>query len=211
MNARVDELAARAETDPTGVLDETPWLGSAIESDARAGRFDRWGWSTVIDEHVGGAVISEAFFDALHASAGIPAQWPVGNAGLLHVYGYLLSTVRTPYGLKRERWLSGTLARAYGLPADLFLPWASPRTLLDRVTEAADELSEQATVRRSTVAGTVTSLALGRRPHDGVWPLCYLVDGRLLTTFPVASRERMLVAWDTEEPQLRWNAVEPPR
>lgn len=207
VNEPVEELAARAAIDPDGVLAETTWLGLAIDSDARASRLDRWGWSTVIDEHVGGAVVSEALFDALHARAGIRAQWPVGNAGLLHVYGYLLSTVRTPYGFKRERWLDGTLASAYGLRPDAFVPWASPRTPLDRVTEVADELWQRETVREATMAGVSTTLALGRRSLAGPWALVYVVDGRLITTFPAASREEILSDWDAGSPELRWNAV----
>lgn len=211
VHERVEELAVRAGIDPTSVLVETSWLGQAIDSDADAGRFDRWGWSTVMDEHVGGAVVPEALFDALHARAGIRAQWPVGNAGLLHVYGYLLSTEPTPYGLKRERWLAGTLACAYGLPADAFVPWASRRTLLDRVTEAADELCGRETVREATVAGAVTTLSIGRRSNHGAWALAYVVDERLVTTFPVESREQFIAEWDSEQPRLRWNAAEQPR
>lgn len=95
----MDVVAARAAAHPLEVLAEIPWLGAAIDADARAGRFGRWGRSTVIDENVEAAVIPEALFAALHARAGLRAEWPVGNAGLVHVYGYLLSTVPTPYGL----------------------------------------------------------------------------------------------------------------
>ncbi|HEV7951736.1 MAG TPA: amino acid deaminase [Glaciihabitans sp.] len=210
MGERIEELAARAELDPAGVLTETTWLGEAIDSDALAGRFDRWGWSTVIDEHVGGAVISPALYHSLHARANLQAHWPIGNAGLLHVYGYLLSTVPTPYGLKRQRWLDGTLAGAYGLAADAFVPWVSPRSLLERVTEAVDELRISSTVREAMVGGATTSLALGRHFEQGAWALAYVVDGRLVTTFPVDSRENVLAEWDAEAPRLRWNAVEPP-
>lgn len=186
------------------------WLGPAIDADVHAARFDRWGWSTVIDEHVGRAIIPRPLFHALHARAGIRAQWPVGNAGVLHVYGYLLSTVSTPYGLKRERWLGGALAGAYGLPDDAFVPWASPRTLLDRVTEAAGALSRTA-VREATVGGVETRLSIARHATAGVWALSYVVAGRLVTTFPVESREQLLADWDLATPTLRWNAVTPPQ
>lgn len=207
----IEELAARAAIDPEGVLEKTAWLGLAIDSDARAGRFDGWGWSTVMDEHVGGAVVPEALFAALHARAGIRAQWPAGNAGLLHVYGYLLSTVRTPYGFKRDRWLDGALACAYGLPAQAFVPWASDRTLLDRVTDATDKLRQRKPVRVAKIAGASTSLSLGQRVQGGACPLLYLVDGRLVTTFLVEFPEQILAEWDEEPPRLRWNAATPPR
>ncbi|MEX1078549.1 MAG: hypothetical protein WED09_05525 [Homoserinimonas sp.] len=80
-----------------------------------------------------------------------------------------------------------------------------------KVTEAADDLCGRETVRETTVAGARTTLSLGRRSHGGAWPLAYVVDGRLVTTFPVKSREQVLTEWDMEAPKLRWNAVVPPR
>ncbi|MET4582203.1 hypothetical protein ABIE21_001693 [Conyzicola nivalis] len=99
------------------------WLAEQVEADAAADRFSLWGRSTVVDENTGSPVISEALFAELHRMAGLDAVWPIGNAGLLHVYGYLLSTVDTPYGRKRDRWLGGGVARAFGLPDDAFAPW----------------------------------------------------------------------------------------
>ena len=46
------------------------------------------------------------------AAAGLAAAFPVGNAGLLHVYGYWFSDEPTPYGFKRDRWVDGALAGA---------------------------------------------------------------------------------------------------
>ena len=207
----IEQVAVRAGIDAVETLAQTTWLGPAIDADVRAGRFERWGSSTVIDEHVGGPVISAPLFAALHSRAGLAAQWPVGNAGLLHVYGYLLSTVPTPFGFKRDRWLTSTLATAYGLSADAFVPGTSPRTLLERVTEAADGLSDRATVRQQEVTGVATSVALDRRSFGGAWALVYIVEGRLVTTFTVESAEQILDEWDAAEPALRWNAVDPRR
>lgn len=107
---------------------------SDIREDARHGRFDTWGRSTVIDENTGTPVIGRELFDELHAAAGIEANYPVGNAGVLHVYGYWFSDELTPYGYKRDRWVDGALATALGLPPDAFhLGGAS--TLLARVTD----------------------------------------------------------------------------
>ena len=116
------------------------WLGAFIRADAAAGRFAGWGLSTVVDENTGGPVIDERLFGELHALAGLPSVWPVGNAGLLHVYGYLLSRVETPYGRKRDRWLDGGVARALGLPAHAFAPWfdaGGSSTPLERIALAA--------------------------------------------------------------------------
>ena len=111
-----------------------------IARDAEAGRFDDWALSTVIDENIQSPVISRAQFVELHAAAGIAATWPIGNAGLLHVYGYLLSTVATPYGLKGDRWRNGQLAGQFSLAPEAFLlesADAAGETVLHRVTAAA--------------------------------------------------------------------------
>lgn len=204
---QLTDAAARAHIDPARVLGEYAWLGAAIDADAAAGRFIAWGPSTVIDENTGEAVLPPALFAALHARAGIQAVWPVGNAGLLHVYGYLLSSAPTPYGLKRARWLDGELARAYGLPGDAFVPWARPDSLLARVSEAASALLRRGAVRRADVEGTETAFAVGRVPDAGPSALVYAVNDLLVTTFPVASPDAVLSEWDAEPPRLRWNAV----
>lgn len=203
----LDATAARAHHDPAAALAEHAWLGVAIDADAASGRFLAWATSTIIDEHTGTPVIPPALFTALHTRAGIDAEWPVGNAGLLHVYGYLLSTTQTPYGLKRARWIDGALARAYGLADDAFVPWARSSTLLERVTAAASTLLAHTVMRTCDTPGTESSMALGRAPDDGPWALAYALRGRLVTTFPVASPTTVLAEWDAAPARLRWNAV----
>jgi len=143
-----------ADIDGAGI---PAWMAEQIAADAAAGRFARWGRSTVVDENTREPVLSRELFDGLHELAGLGGSagevagagadagiaWPIGNAGLLHVYGYLLSTVETPYGRKRDRWLDGGVARAFGLPADAFAPWfvtpsAVGSTPLERITAVAE-------------------------------------------------------------------------
>lgn len=211
--ARLDAAAQLAVGDPAAAFALLPWLGASISADAAAGRFDAWGLSTVIDENTGTAVVPASVFAALHDRAGITARFPVGNAGLLHVYGYLLSTTPTPYGLKRARWLDGHLAQAYGLTAEAFLPWALPtgETLLARVTDAADGLLSRAPVRRQQLADAEAIIAIGRAAASGDAALAYALVGdgkrRLITTFPVASPTAVLDEVDATTPRLRWNAV----
>jgi hypothetical protein len=200
------ELARRAATEPATVLQECSWLGAAIDEDTAAGRFSSWGASTVIDEHTGGPVVPRALFEALHDRAGLVATWPVGNAGLLHVYGYLLSEVPTPYGLKRERWLDGALARAFGLPDDEFVPWARTSSLLSRVTAAAEEVLARP-VRTADGPSGRMRLALGDSTDTDAVALVYAIDESLITTFPVASAAAVLADWDADPGRLRWNAA----
>jgi hypothetical protein len=205
----IDLLASRAAREPNEVLSKYLWLGSAIEKDASARRFDVWGESTVIDELTGTEVISPTLFAALHDRAGIEARWPVGNAGLLHVYGYLLSTATTPYGLKRDRWVDLQLAQAYGLDSEAFLPWIGSTTLLERVSRAATTLLARGPTRVQMVGGSECFVALGRESADGPFALAYSVAGKLITTFPVDSPESVLEAWETRRGELLWNAVAP--
>lgn len=207
MTDSVTTAAIRATREPEQVLEEYWWLGAAIDEDSSAGRFNTWGRSTAIDERTGAPVITRGLFDALHHRAGLDAQWPAGNAGLLHVYGYLLSTTQTPYGLKRERWLDGHLAQAYGLERSAFLPWVGSSTLLDRVSVAATSLLARGATQVAMVGGLPTVMALARQRPQGPYALAYSVGGRLITTFPVSSVDSALAEWDARRGSLLWNAL----
>lgn len=138
-----------------------------IRRDAAAGRLAEWGRSTVIDENTGVPSFDEPLFAELHAAAGIDADFPVGNAGLLHVYGYWFSHVMTPYGLKRERWLDGKLAAALGMPTDAFhLHDRGATTPLERVMNATlpllAEAPEGALVAEAPLDAAADALALAQ-------------------------------------------------
>lgn len=204
--------AAATAHDAAEVLSMFDWLGPAIDADAQADRFSHWGRSTAVDENVGAPVLPRPTFEALHVRAGLDSAWPVGNAGLLHTYGYLLSTTPTPYGLKRDRWLGGELALACGLTPDAFVPWVGERTLLDRVAEAAETLIDGMPVRRQQVGALDAVIAIAdRQPQPSA--LAYALDSpaqglRLLTMFPIADPAALLVELDASPARLRWNAVE---
>lgn len=135
--------------------------------------------------------IDTALFDTLHAVAGIDAAFPTGNAGLLHVYGYWYSTVPTPFGYKRDRWHDGTLARAFGLPADAFhldapqagRPGSAPGpgpTLLARVTAAALPVLRRppagSLVAEAVVDGRLSRVVLHRAPGADAPALVYGIE-----------------------------------
>ena len=197
-------------TSARATLDYLPWIGRAIDEDGAARRFDAWGRSTAIDENTGTAVISRALFDVLHDRASIGATWPVGNAGLLHCYGYLLSLEATPYGLKRDRWVHGELARACGLHSDALLPWSRGSTLLARATSAASAILQSPVAsavqvidgRAARVAISAdhgpSALAYEVAPARGSAPL-------LVTLFPVVDASSVLGEFRIAR-RLRWNA-----
>lgn len=209
----LDAASARAKrdtpADAAAAVDVLDWLTTSISRDRAEGRFDIWGRSTVIDENVGKPVIERAVFEYLHELAGVEASWPIGNAGVLHCYGYLLSRVSTPYGLKRERWLGADLARAYGLADDAFVPWAGELTLLARAADASTALLASPAVSRTLVVdGRETRVAVSAAAGAGA--LAYAVasapEPLLITTFPVSDAAAVLEEFDAE-PRLHWNAV----
>lgn len=192
-------------------VEALPWLARAIRDDRRVDRFVAWGRSTVVDENTGTAVIPRALFEELHERAGVVVEWPIGNAGVLHCYGYLLSLEPTPYGLKRDRWTEGALAQACGLPADAFHPWREGPTLLARAAAAASSLLATPTAGATQVidarearlalgaADGPAALAYAVVPHAGAAPL-------LVTMFPVGDAAAPLAEFRAD-PRLRWNAV----
>lgn len=212
----IDALDARLRAHGVhAAIDGTPWLGAAIDADAAARRFDGWARSTIVDEHVGGPVLPRGVFEALHERAGLPARWPVGNAGLLHVYGYLLSTVPTPFGLKRDRWLHGTLATACGLDTDAFVPWATTTSPLQRVTAAADALLDTAPPIREALdaEGDPAAQRFGLTAiveTEAAAALAYAIEQgghRLLVTmFPIADAAGIRAELAAGPPRPRWNA-----
>ena len=192
-------------------VDSLPWLAGSLRDDHSRRRFDAWGRSTIVDENTGSPVIPRALFEELHARAGLAAEWPIGNAGLLHCYGYLLSLEATPYGLKRDRWVEDALATACGLPADAFHPWHDGPTLLTRATAAASALLAAPPAGATlTVDGRDSHLALGTA--HGPTVLAYAVAPApgsatvVITMFPVAEASTPLTEF-VQDPRLRWNAV----
>lgn len=226
-----------APTDParSGAAPSLDRLLAEVRLDAARGGFDAWGTSTVVDELAGRPVIDPATFDALHHAAGIDARFPVGDAGLLHVYGYWRSEVVTPFGRKRDRWLDGHLAIALGLhprafhldaprAADVDVAAATGTTLLQRVTAATLPLlhhptatTDAADVRVADVpVGDMrTRIVLHRAQGARAAALVYGVDAgdglRLVTTFPVDGDPQTLLDEAVAEPRLRWNAAVPAR
>ncbi|GAA0992785.1 amino acid deaminase [Subtercola frigoramans] len=222
--ASVALVAAESDADAQRIMrHDTPLLFSQLAADRAAGSFAHWGLSTVIDENLGAPVVGRTLFETLHSLAGLSADWPVGNAGVLHLYGYLLSATVTPYGLKRERWVTEALSSAAGRPSS-FVSGRDGTGWLQEVTGALvpilqnPETLEGAVRPRCVVdefapdereevfrAVYVTGIAGSSAVAYGV-----LLGGRLrlITAFPVAATaEGWLATVAAEAPRLRYNAV----
>lgn len=145
VNRRLPKIAAklaqqaRANRLSAAVLQvECPWLCRQIATDASCrGLFDLWSLSSNFDELAGIAIVEPRVLAAIGDVAGMPVDGSIVHAGLQHTYGYLLSTIETPYGFKRDRWVSPFLEQAFGLPTDALGPNPTEGTLLANATMIA--------------------------------------------------------------------------
>jgi hypothetical protein len=218
----LDDAARAAADDPDHVLrpdGPVGWLATQVDDDRERGTFGRWGRSTVVDELTGAPVVPERVLAWLQRRAGLPVEFPGTDAGLAHVYGYLLSTAATPFGPKRDRWTGGALAAALGLDPRHLLPWHRPdgRTLLERLTDAVlPVLADPAgslLVRDDAVPGTADARRPvgGRGPGGGGGAAGYGWVGpggvRPVTAFPVEASPRWLRETGSLLPAPRYNVV----
>jgi hypothetical protein len=115
--------------------ERTPWLWQQLQRDNQNPALLRaWGRSINFDEHARAVIVAPALITALHRATGQTVTNDSVHAGVEHTYGYLFSTVETPYGYKRERWVSGVIERGMGLPPGLFGAQPTEGTLLANVT-----------------------------------------------------------------------------
>jgi hypothetical protein len=218
----LDAAARHAPDDPDAALaadGPVGWLAAQVDADRARGTFGRWGRSTVVDELTGAPVLAPAVLAWLQRRAGLPVEFPGSDAGLAHVYGYLLSTVTTPFGRKRDRWTTGALATALGQDPRHLLPWHRPdgRTLLERVTDAVlpvlADPGAALLVRDDAVPGTDDALrtVVVRAQGVGGGALVYGLVGaggvRPVTVFPVEASPPWLREVEALPPAPRYNVL----
>ncbi len=63
------------------------------------------------------------------------------HAGVEHTYGYLLSNLKTAFGYKRARWVSGDIEKGFDLPSETFGPSPKPGTLLGNISFFAGSIA----------------------------------------------------------------------
>lgn len=100
-----------------------------------------WGTSGNVDELAHAEIVNPAILLPLLNLAGQPLSAVNPHAGVQHTYGYLFSTIQTPFGKKRDRWTCTTLENALGLPADTLSPVPKSGTLLANATWVAGRIA----------------------------------------------------------------------
>lgn len=113
-----------------------------LQSDARRrGLFGLWGLSLNMDELAQQAIVSPEVISAIGVLSSRTLSKETPHAGLQHTYGYLLSVIETPYGLKRTRWLSNEIEAGLGLDSDILEICPSDGTLLTNATWIAGQFA----------------------------------------------------------------------
>ena len=166
-----------------------PQMLRQIESDCdRPGILSLWGQSLNVDENAGATIVLPEVIQAIESFAGTaPANRPadVVHAGLQHTYGYLLSTLETPYGFKRDRWVQPDIEDGFQITGHALRPSPSAGTLLTNLTwflgriaftqcprelrclrRCRDEVSPYLTsisFRRLSIVRLIESVRVGRR------------------------------------------------
>lgn len=119
--ARAMESAASAGRSVAMVLKRLcPLIHQQVARDGRCpALFRLWGRSANFDENARTTIVHAAILAAIGRVAGVPMRGRFVHAGLQHTYGYLFSLIETPYGAKRERWVTKHMEHGLGLEESL--------------------------------------------------------------------------------------------
>ncbi|HET6425500.1 MAG TPA: hypothetical protein VFG20_17560 [Planctomycetaceae bacterium] len=192
MDMGLPEIAARlcqkARTTGVTVADleaECPWLCQQVVRDAATdGLFGLWSDTSNFDELAGVPIVDPDVLLAIGNLAGHSMEGPAIHAGLQHTYGYLLSTIETRFGYKRDRWVNPSLAQGFGLPPDILGPNPAEGTLLANATFLAGTVAfrgDERAIRRlrkvaTSAASWVSQLQSMKFEQDRIVETLYLRD-----------------------------------
>ncbi len=119
-----------------------PSIAEQIDRDrGSSGPMIFWGTSSNFDELAQAEIVDPAILEPLLRLAGQPEEPLSPHAGLQHTYGYLFSTIDTPFGKKRDRWTGTGLEQSLGLKPDTLSPQPSGGTLLSNATWVAGQVA----------------------------------------------------------------------
>lgn len=176
--------AAAAAPDAPAALEilrsSAPALVRELEADARRpAMLSLWGQSLNFDEHARATIVAPHVLEAFASVLGLPApRGEVGHAGMTHSYGYVFSVLKTPYGFKRQRWVSGELEAGLGLPPGTFAPVPPKGTLLSNLTGFLGGIAFRGDERERWLAAKPRRFDLSRRKPRRLSETVTLPDGR---------------------------------
>lgn len=128
-------LARRGRINVGDFCDQFPNLCSQLRRDSESNVLSYWGQCSNVDDNTQTQIVDRKLLSVIGAIGKTSIRTNTGyHAGLMHTYGYLLSTLKTRFGYKHERWTSGVIERGLGLCEPVFHPLQCRGTLLQNVT-----------------------------------------------------------------------------
>ena len=164
--------AANSGLSPLPLLQKTcPDLCRQIRRDAELpALFAFWGRSVNVDENTSETIVHPAILQVIGDLADVPMRGRFVHAGLQHTYGYLFSSIQTPYGAKRDRWLSEKWERGFGLERSLLGDRPRSGTLLANATWFLGQIAyrgEASWLHRLNELKTAAAPDLVKYPFEG--------------------------------------------
>jgi hypothetical protein len=160
-----------------------PYVYRQLRQDARhPGLLSLWGRCVNFDDNARQVIVHPAILGALGELAEVPMRGRVIHAGLQHTYGYLFSLIQTPFGFKRDRWVSTDLERGLGIDLTLLGGRPVAGTLLANATWLLGQVAFR---------GRPAQLAQLERQADAVAPALVAYDYPRLHV--CAIRERVVL------------------
>jgi hypothetical protein len=126
-----------------------------------------WGRSSNFDELAKATTVHPAIIDALSGFFAVPAPKDnVVHAGLEHTYGYLFSLLKTSFGYKRDRWVSGKIETGLDLEKGVLGPLPQEGTLFTNVTYFAGRVAFSKDPKELATIKKMKNVAQGIRSYS---------------------------------------------
>lgn len=135
--------STEARTSILNVIQENnPALYSQISKDSKDPYLPMmWGQSLNFDSGAKKIIVEDKIIGDLQLIFNIKNDNKIVHAGIMHTYGYLFSTIDTPYGYKRKRWISPEVNQAFSLTGNALSPDTIDGGLLSNITYFAGSLA----------------------------------------------------------------------
>lgn len=112
-----------------------PWIKHQLQMVSTVpGLLDLWGKSLNFDEFAKTQIVEPSILKLIGELSGVLLRGRIVHAGLMHTYGYLFSTIDTPFGKKRDRWIEPDLDHGLGLEKPTLRDRPNEGTLLTNLT-----------------------------------------------------------------------------
>jgi len=143
LTEELERYAPRSENIQNVLFERAPEFANRVLGDERApSLFHLWGESLNFDSGAKEQITDPAILEAVASLMRAPyPRGPVMHAGVMHTYGYMLSNLVTPYGGKRDRWVSGVIEAGFGIAPGLLGPVPPEGSQFGNVTAFATRLA----------------------------------------------------------------------